>query len=78
MANGESIILMADFNEDVRTGKTVESLKQLGLVDNIIRSHLNTTPIFTRGSTTIDTILTSREIRITGNQSRKKRLRPHF
>jgi hypothetical protein len=64
MAHGDSIILMADFNEDVRTGKTVDSLKQLGLVDNIVASHASTTPTFTRGSTTINTILASQEIRM--------------
>jgi exonuclease III len=64
MAQGDSIILMADFNEDVRLGPTVQSLKQIGLVDQLVARNTTIVPTFARGSSTIDTILTSPEISI--------------
>jgi hypothetical protein len=64
LQNGESIILMADFNKDVRTGPNVQALKQLGLVDHLATLNNDIVPTFARGSSTIDTILTSQEIRV--------------
>jgi hypothetical protein len=63
LAQGDSIILMADFNEDVRSGSSVQTLKQLGLVDHVA-INTNEIPTFARGSVTIDTILTSQEVTI--------------
>jgi hypothetical protein len=62
LGQGESIVLMADFNDDIRSGSTVQTLKQLGLVDHLVTHYTNTVPTFARGSSTIDTILMSHEI----------------
>jgi exonuclease III len=64
LGQGESIILMADFNDDIRSGSTVQTLKQLGLVDHLVTRYTNTVPTFARGSSTIDTILMSHEISV--------------
>jgi exonuclease III len=62
LTQGDSVILMADFNEDVVGGKTVHALKQIGLRDAMETHYANRIPTFQRGSTTIDTILCTREI----------------
>jgi exonuclease III len=64
LQNGDSIVLMADFNDDVRAGAMVQTLKQLGLVDQLAIHYSHCAPTFARGSTTIDTILTSQEIEV--------------
>jgi exonuclease III len=61
---GDSIVLMADFNDDVHKGPTVRTLKQLGLVDILESIEMAKIPTFQRGSVPIDTIMTTREISI--------------
>jgi hypothetical protein len=63
ITNGDSVILMADFNNDVVRGTVVRALKLIGLYDVMEPHYLNRTPTFQRGSATIDTILMTREIR---------------
>jgi exonuclease III len=57
---GDSMIVMGDFNEDVRRGNTIRTLKQLGLVD--VWQGKEQPPTFQRGSVPIDTILVTPEI----------------
>jgi hypothetical protein len=64
ITKGDSVILMADFNDDVVRGTVVRALKLIGLSDVMEPHYFNRTPKFQRGSATIDTILTTREIRL--------------
>jgi exonuclease III/sulfur relay (sulfurtransferase) DsrC/TusE family protein len=65
LEQGDTMILMGDFNKEVRTGPTVQALKQLGLVDHLVSQHTTEVLTFARGTTTIDTILTLQEIIVT-------------
>jgi hypothetical protein len=64
MAKGDSAIVMADFNKDVIRGRVVGQLKNMGLKDVMASHYANSTPMFHRGWTTIDTILSTQEITI--------------
>jgi hypothetical protein len=51
---------MGDFNEDVRQGNTIRTLKQLGLIN--VWQGKEQSPTFQQGSVPIDTILVTTEI----------------
>jgi hypothetical protein len=62
--DGDSIILMANLNDNVQKGKTVQALLKLGLVDSMDATTCSHGPTFQRGSMPIDIIMTTREINI--------------
>jgi hypothetical protein len=59
---GDSIILMVDLNEDVRSGKTSKTLEKLGLVELLSKRRGNSLPTHQRGTTTIDGIFATNDI----------------
>ena len=60
LRNRDNLILRIDMNEDVRTGKLAKRLKELGLIDLILSTHLSESPpaTFNRNTTwtLVDTI----------------------